>query len=95
MNSANPKLNWTRLTIALGYVCAVLSFCAVIFAFASSNQRTFRPYEGAVGLMAVITWSGMLVCGISLLKRQKTVGRILIGLAILFFVLSMCMPAST
>jgi hypothetical protein len=95
MNSANPKLNWVRLVIIIGFVCAILSILAftIIFSFAiTDNLRAFRSYMQPVGLTLLIAWLGTFICGISLRKHRRKIGLILIAIQFSILVLSLATP---
>jgi apolipoprotein N-acyltransferase len=91
MNSTNPKLNWVRLVIIIGSVCAILSifaFAIISFFFISDNLRAFRPYMEPVGLTFLIAWLGTLTCGVSLRKGHRKIGLTLIAIGISILILS-------
>jgi hypothetical protein len=91
MNSANPKLNWTHLLVAIGFICAVFSLCGVIFSFIEAGWHPFRFYE----VTSLITWLGTLICGVSLLKRRKKIGELLVTIWIVILFLGLLIPAHT
>jgi hypothetical protein len=94
MNSANPKPKWVRLIVVIGILCAAVAYCSYFLQFRFNNNGSdARLYDKAVAPLALITWLGIFICGISLLKHCKIIGQILILLGILLFVLSLLTPA--
>jgi hypothetical protein len=91
MNSKSPKLNWTHLLVAIGFVCAVFSLYGVIFSFIETGWHPFRFYE----IISLIMWLGTLICSISLLKRRKIIGLTLIAIWIVISILGLLIPATT
>jgi hypothetical protein len=94
MNATNSKPKWVRLIIAIGILCAVVAYCSffVSCVFWNKNGSDARLFDRAVGPLVLVTLLGIFVCGISLLKHRKTIGRILIALGIGFLILGILFP---
>jgi hypothetical protein len=92
MNPTYQKFNWTRLIIAIGFVCAALDFCGVVFAFIAATRHLHE--EAIDSPVWVIVWFGTLICGVGLLKRQKKTGLILISIWIVSLILGSLIPAT-
>ena len=98
MNPTNPKLNWVRVVSMLGVLlAAIASYGFTIILTNWDKLEHHRPGDivDEVGPFVLIAWLGELICGMIILKHRKIIGRILIGLGILFLFLSLIFPAST
>jgi hypothetical protein len=90
MNSIK-KINWVRFVSILGIAFAIIALIGVgiiIMIWSDFYHISINIKDSIItriGPFMLVAWIGELTCGIIILKRRKTLGRILILIGVLIF----------
>jgi hypothetical protein len=98
MNSIK-KINWVRFLSMLGIAFAIIALIGVgiiIMIWSDFYHISIKDsILTRIGPFMLVAWIGELTCGIIILKRRKTLGRILILIGILIFFFGVLLSAES
>jgi tryptophan-rich sensory protein len=96
MNDFNKSdlKGWVRLTVIVGVTCAVIASILVMFLFLAWHANGYygRLFDKVFALDLVVMLLITLFCGIILRKRRPTIGKVLLGLALLLIIAVLLSP---